>query len=149
MPGYQLSELIHRSPPEVFDFVATHQVENHPRWEPEVLSIRQVTEGPLRAGFQAVMVRQDFGRRRREIPYEVIAFERERIMTLRSVEKSMTFEITFQFAPAGPAATNLGVAVRIQPQGLLKPLGPALALLFRRNGIRLTRRLRNLVEASH
>jgi hypothetical protein len=46
MAGYQVSERIYRSLSEVFDFVATHQVENHPKWEPEVVSIRKVTDGP-------------------------------------------------------------------------------------------------------
>ena len=148
MPGYQLSELIRRPVHEVFDFVATHQFENHPKWEPEVLSIRKLTDGPLRTGTRAVMVRQEFGRRR-EVPYEVVEFEPERIMTVRSVEKWIIFQITFQFAPAAPAATNLGVAVSIHLHGIMKLLGPGLNVLFRRNGTLLTRRLKEIVEANH
>lgn len=146
MPGYQLTVRIDRPAPEVFDFVATHQVENHPIWEPEVLSIRKQTEGPLRAGSQAVMTRRDFGYRR-EVPYSVTAFEPERMIALRSVERSLTFDIAFHFAPAGPTHTDLRIEVGLRPAGMFKPLAPVMTAMFRRNGTRLARRLKHAVEA--
>ena len=147
MPGYRLTEVIARPVAEVFDFVATRQVENHPKWEPEVRSVRKVTAGPLRTGSRAVMTLVDFGRPR-DVPYEVVAFDPERNITLRSVEDTLTFEIAFQFAAHGPTSTDLTVTVRLEPHGLFALFGPLLGAMFRRNGIRLTRRLKHVVETS-
>ena len=147
MPGYRLTVLIDRPVPEVFDYVATHQVENHPNWEPEVLSIRKVTDGPLRTGNQAVMTRKDFGRPR-QVPYSITAFAPEQTIAIRSVERSLTFDIAFRFTPATASSTELSIVVDLTPSGPLRPLGPVMAALFRRNGKRLTQRLKQLVEAS-
>lgn len=147
MPGYEVVELVHRPVGEVFDFVGVHQVENHPRWEPEVVSIRKVTEGPLRAGSQAVMTRREFGRSR-ELPYSVTEFVPERVIAMRSEDKSLTFEIAFHFAAKGPATTELRVVVNLQPHGVLTLFGPLINAVFHRNGVRLTRRLKSLVEGT-
>lgn len=147
MPGYDIAGLIDRPLGEVFDFVAVHQVENHPQWEPEVLAIRKVTEGPLRAGSRAVMMRREFGRTR-ELPYSVVAYVPEQTIAMRSIDKAMTFEIAFHFAQKGPATTEVRVVVNIEPNGLLALLGPVIAASLRRNGLRLMRRLKTVVETA-
>jgi uncharacterized protein YndB with AHSA1/START domain len=42
----ELSQVIDRPPDEVFRFVATDHVENHPRWDPK-MQLTQLTEGPI------------------------------------------------------------------------------------------------------
>lgn len=43
-------------PAEVFDHVAAHHFENHPRWDPDVLEMRQTSPGPVGVGTTAVVV---------------------------------------------------------------------------------------------
>jgi hypothetical protein len=45
----ELSESIDRPPADVFRFVATDHVTNHPRWDPE-MSLVQATPGPIGVG---------------------------------------------------------------------------------------------------
>jgi uncharacterized protein YndB with AHSA1/START domain len=45
----ELSQVIDRSPAEVFRFIATNHVQNHPRWDPK-MEIQQLTEGPIGVG---------------------------------------------------------------------------------------------------
>ena len=48
MPTIVHTERVQRSAEHCFDVVIRHNRENHPRWEPEVLEIREVTGGPIR-----------------------------------------------------------------------------------------------------
>jgi Polyketide cyclase / dehydrase and lipid transport len=60
------AERIVQHPPEqVFDFVATRHFENHPRWDSELLEMRQTSPGPVGRGTTAHVVRRQ-GRRRVE-----------------------------------------------------------------------------------
>jgi len=45
----ELTESIGRPPAEVFRFVGTDHVKNHPRWDPE-LTLTQETPGPMGVG---------------------------------------------------------------------------------------------------
>jgi uncharacterized protein YndB with AHSA1/START domain len=45
----ELSQVIDRPPAEVFRFIATNHVQNHPRWDPK-MELRQLTEGPIDVG---------------------------------------------------------------------------------------------------
>jgi uncharacterized protein YndB with AHSA1/START domain len=45
----ELSQVIDRPPAEVFRFIATNHVQNHPRWDPK-MELRQLTEGPVGVG---------------------------------------------------------------------------------------------------
>lgn len=45
----ELSQVIDRPPAEVFRFIATDHVQNHPRWDPK-MELRQLTDGPMGVG---------------------------------------------------------------------------------------------------
>lgn len=45
----ELSQVIDRPPAEVFRFVATNHVRNHPRWDPK-MELQQLTEGEIGVG---------------------------------------------------------------------------------------------------
>jgi uncharacterized protein YndB with AHSA1/START domain len=49
MASIRLSKVIERPPADVFRFVATDHVKNHPRWSPDV-SLEQMTPGPIGVG---------------------------------------------------------------------------------------------------
>jgi uncharacterized protein YndB with AHSA1/START domain len=45
----ELTEVIDRPPAEVFRFIATNHVRNHPRWDPK-MELHQLTDGPMGVG---------------------------------------------------------------------------------------------------
>lgn len=57
------------------------------------------------------------------------------VLAMRSVERSLTFDIAFHFAPQGPEKTELITAVDIAASGLLRPLESIINALFRRCGV--------------
>jgi hypothetical protein len=46
-------KLMHSPPGTVFDLVAAHHFENHPRWDPDVLEMNQTSPGTVGVGTKA------------------------------------------------------------------------------------------------
>ena len=44
---------------QVYRFVALDFVANYPRWSPEVISLKALSDGPIQPGYQASQVRVD------------------------------------------------------------------------------------------
>ena len=146
MPRHRAVYRIARPPEAVFDVIGTNVYVNHPQWEPEVLEIRPLTEGPVRVGSRAVMVRQEFGRRS-ETPYEVTALEPGRLIAFSHDAASMAFALRFGLAPVGAGETELTVEVEMRPRGPLRIASPLIALQLPGRTDRTTRRMIALVEA--
>lgn len=123
MFSYELRGRIDRPPEAVFDFVGTRYPQNHPRWEPAVLEVRQTTAGPMGPATRTVMVRRDGGKVH-EVPHEVVEFAPGRAIALRTLGGPLGLRIAFTMVPAGAAGTDLTVRVAVEPRGLLKLLRP-------------------------
>jgi hypothetical protein len=144
MIRYEVQEHIRRSPATVFDFVAVHQVENHPRWEDEVVEVRR--PGPLAVGQKGVMVRKE-GKRRREVPFEVTELVPDRRIRFRSGSGGFALDLTFDFLPSG-AETDFHVQAELRLSGPLWLFSPIFARKFPRTGARITRKLAALLNAA-
>lgn len=66
--------LIQRPPKDIFDFVGANFLTNYPRWSPEVVELKPLTEGPVKVGTMCHQVRVDQGRRS-ESTFRVMAFQ--------------------------------------------------------------------------
>jgi len=53
---------INRPQADVYDFVVTHYVENHPRWDPRVVSTTLTSPPPLAVGSTGKEVRKQMGK---------------------------------------------------------------------------------------
>jgi hypothetical protein len=146
MPTFKRTYRVARSADEVFDFIGTHLFENHPRWEREVVAIRPLTEGPIRVGTRAVMVRQEYGRRT-ESTYEITAFEPGRLVAARHLDGSMDFDISFGLAHVDVSSMDLTVDVSMAFRGRMRPLSGVLAPQMPGRSDRIARSMITLVEA--
>ena len=146
MPTFKRTYRVARSADQVFDVIGTHIYENHPRWEHEVVAIRPLTDGPVRIGSRAVMVRQEYGRRT-EGTYEITAYELGRLVAARHLDGPMDFEISFGLVPVDDAATDLTVTVSMALRGRLRPLSPLLGLQLPGRSDRISRSMVALVES--
>ena len=145
MLTYEVRRRINRPPEAVFDVIGTHVYENHPHWESEVVEIRRLTDGPVGVGSRAIMVRQEYGRRR-AAPYEVTEFVPDRKIAFRHLDGPMTFEIAFMLEPADASTTDLTVQVRVQPKGAFRLLTPLMARSLPKTGDRITGQMVTFVE---
>jgi len=144
MIAYSGEITIRRPVGDVFDFVALHCYDNHPHWEPEVLEIRRLTDGPVRVGSRAVMVRRDFGKVT-QTEYEVTELEANRRIAFRHDNPQMDFTLTFDFRP-DPAGTRFAVDVVAQPHGWLRVMTPPMRRTMSRTGRRILGNIQRLVE---
>jgi hypothetical protein len=142
MIRYEIQEHIRRSPATVFDFVAVHQVENHPRWEDEVVEVRR--PGPLAVGQKGVMVRRE-GTRRREVPFEITELVPDRRIRFRSGSGGFRLDLTFDFLPSG-VETDFHVKAELSLSGPLWLLSPLFARKFPQTGARITSKLAALLN---
>jgi hypothetical protein len=53
MAVISVERVIARPPRTVFDFVATHHFQNHPKWDPDVLEMTQTSPGAVGTGTTA------------------------------------------------------------------------------------------------
>lgn len=136
---------IRKASADVYDFVANRYAENHPRWEEEVVEVRQLGQGPITEGSRFVMVRKDFGRIA-EAVNEVVELVPGRRIAFRHVDGSMDFHIAFNFDPLADG-TRLRVEVGAEPHGAMRLITPLLRLRMPRIAVRNTARIRDLVES--
>jgi Polyketide cyclase / dehydrase and lipid transport len=132
MTFISLEKVIARPPRTVFDFVATHHFQNHPKWDPDVLEMTQTSPGPVATGTTARVVRRQGGSR----------VEGTATVTEYEPDRSAAWEVRFgqfvldQRAELTPeeeeAATRLRLAIRTRASGPMRLLVPLLRGRFRR-----------------
>ena len=125
-------QVLHCPPQTVFDFVATHHFENHPKWDPDVLEMRQTSPGTLGVGTKADLVRRQ-GSRRVAGTATVTEYE---------PDQSAAWDVRFgpfllhqrvELAPEqGGAATRLRLSIETRASGPLKLMVPLLRSRFRK-----------------
>jgi hypothetical protein len=103
-----VSESIERPPADVFRFVATDHVENHPRWDPE-LSLVQETPGPIGVGTR--IHRSRAGEIPLEGEMEIIEFDPDRRMGAVVRDGPMELRSWMTVEPEGRAASRLTITV--------------------------------------
>jgi hypothetical protein len=104
-----VSESIERPPADVFRFVATDHVENHPRWDPQ-LSLVQETPGPIGVGTR-IRRRRTGGESRVEGEMEITEYEPDRAMAAVIRDGPMEIRSWMTVEPEGEAASRLTFTV--------------------------------------
>jgi PAS domain S-box-containing protein len=93
----------------VFSFMVDDFLTNYPRWSPEVLSLRPLSEGVLRVGFMAEQTRVDQGRRSTST-FRVTACDRDCRLHITGI--SQPFRLSFELDAAG-ATTKITFAFEL------------------------------------
>ena len=112
-------------PEELFDLLA--DPENEVQWNPDVLEIRRVDDGPVGVGSRWR------GRYRGIGTMEITLSECERPQRLAFATKGsrMDMDFHFAFAPAD-TATELASHAEIRPKGALRLMAPLMGPMMRR-----------------
>jgi hypothetical protein len=105
----EVSESIDRPPTDVFRFVATDHVKNHPRWDPE-MSLVQETPGPIGVGTRIHRTRTR-SESRIEGEMEVIEYDADRTMGAVIRDGPMELRSLMTVAPEAEAASRLTFTV--------------------------------------
>jgi hypothetical protein len=103
----EVSIVIDRPVPVVWDFFAVHHVENHPRWDPS-LELEATSDGPIGVGTIIKRRATRFGTTT-EGTMEVIEYEPEKLMRVETHDGPMTIDGFARFVALGDHQTRLTI----------------------------------------
>jgi hypothetical protein len=132
---------------QVFDFVATRHFENHPRWDPDLLDMRQTSPGPVGPGTTALIVRRR-GRGRVEGIATVTEYEPCRRAAWDVHFGTFALRQAVDLSPErGGAATRLRLSIEPHAKSPLNLLLPLLRGRFRKTMTRSLATIDALIDA--
>ncbi|MGH2653316.1 MAG: SRPBCC family protein [Actinomycetota bacterium] len=116
----ELSQVIDRPPAEVFRFIVTDHVRNHPRWDPN-MHLEQVAPGPIGVG-TVIRRRYMMGDRQVEGEMEVVEYEPDRAFGVVIRDGPAEFRSRITFEPAGEGSTRQ--ALTLESDAPVKRMDP-------------------------
>jgi hypothetical protein len=141
-----VDRIVQRPPAVVFDFVATHHFENHPRWDPDVLEMSQTSPGPVGVGTTARVVRRQ-RRGRVEGTATVVVFEPDRRAAWDVRFGPFRLDQRAEVVPEQDgAATRLRLSIDTSAQGPIRLIVPLLRGRFRKTMTQSLRSIAALLE---
>ena len=143
-----VESIVQRPPAVVFDFVARHHFENHPRWDPDVLDMSQTSPGPVGVGTTARVVRRQ-GRGRVEGTATVVAFEPDRRAAWDVRFGPFRLDQTAELVPEHDGATRLRLSIDTSAKGPIRLIVPLLRGRFRKTMTQSLRSIAALLEQEH
>jgi hypothetical protein len=117
-----------------------------PDWQPTVVDVELLGDGPLRTGNRLKEVRQ-VRRKRLEQIVEIAAFEPARRFGMRIVEGPLPVHGDLTFSPIDGGGTRLHVHAFGHANGALRLLQPVLTFGLKREFRSQYQRLKGLIEA--
>ncbi len=139
--------IIRRPVEEVFHFVADGFFENYPKWSPEVVELKALSEGPLRVGSMARQVRIDHGHRS-ESTFKVTELQPNRRISFSGI--SNPYHCAYEFEnPANVPGPSTRVAFTFELSELemfMKPFEKLIRAAVQEGVERTVKNLKNLIE---
>lgn len=140
----RLEVRIDRGPSDVFDFVARRHWRNHPRWDPNVLEMIPLHQGPIRSGSRArVRRKQGSG----DEILEVLEFKPDSLWVSRSQIGPFSLQMSAVIEPVDEAASRLVLIAETRARGAIHYLLPLLSPVFFRQMRASLRRIKEMVES--
>ncbi len=118
---------------------------NAPEWYQNIRSVEWRTDPPLRVGSVVGFVARFLGRTL-AYDYEIVAFEPDARLVMRTAQGPFPMETTYTWAPSA-AGTRMTLRNRGEPAGFSKLLAPLMAPAMRRTNTKDLARLKAIVES--
>ena len=138
----EASIVIERPVEQVFPAFA--DTKNQPKWDPGLLEVRLMPDGPVSVGTRIIEVRKIMGRTS-ENTGEVIEFEPNARITRKSVDTPMTVLGTVTFS-ATPQGTKINWKWDLQFKGFFALVGMMIANAMKKGSETSLRGLKDLLE---
>lgn len=136
-----------RQPVEVvFRFIGEEFLVNYPRWSPEVVELRRVSDGPVQVGSVFRQVRVDHGHKS-ESTFRVTDFDANRRLAFNGVSNSYRCVYEFHEPPGIPNATRVEFTFEFpELEGFLRPFEKLVRIAVQEGADRTVRNLKGLLE---
>ena len=127
--------------------VATYAADptNAPDWYGNIKSVDWKTPPPVAVGSRMDFVAQFLGRRL-AYTYEVVELTQGSRLVMRTAQGPFPMETSYEWEPAGVAATRMTLRNRGEPAGFSRAVAPFMAHAVRRANRKDLARLKQLLE---
>jgi hypothetical protein len=140
----QSSIAVRASADDCYRFVAVDFFRNYPRWSPEVVLVKPLSDGPLQVGSRGYQVRVDRGRRS-ESSFRVSLLQDGRRVTFRGI--SAPFAADYRFKPAGDRTRITFTFVLERLDLKMRPFAPLIRRTTQEGAERTVHNLKRLIES--
>ena len=142
---YNASVVIDKPVAEVFRFVGTDYLENHPRWAPLVVEVRLDAPGVMAQGARGQVVRKQ-GRKNVTYAFEVTDFQVDRRVAIRAEGGPGRYTSSYAMTPVGETRTRLEVGFSLKLGGFFGLVRPFMGGVFRKEVARVASSIKAMVE---
>ncbi len=141
----KVSTVIKKPVAEVFQFVGAGFFDNYPRWSPEVIELKPLSEGPLKIGAMARQIRVDHGHRT-ESTFAVTDFQPNRRIAFSGI--SSAYRCTYDFETVQvDSATRVAFTFELpEVQPYMRPFEKLIRVAVRDGAERTLKNLKGLIE---
>ena len=131
-----------------YDQVAAFAMDpsNAPRWYANITSVRWQTPPPMTVGSRMDFVARFLGRTL-AYTYEVVEYEPERLLVMRTAQGPFPMETTYTFEPVDSTHTRMRLRNRGEPAGFANLARPVLTAAMRRANTKDLANLKRLLES--
>lgn len=140
----QVEATINRSPVVVAAFAGDPT--NAPRWYANISSVDWQTPPPVAVGSRMDFVAEFLGRRM-AYTYEVVEFEPNQRLVMRTADGPFPMETTYTWESAGTGATRMSLRNRGKPAGFSRLAAPVVERAMRRATTKDLARLKVVLES--
>lgn len=140
------STIIHRPVDEVFLFIGGNFFTNYPRWSPEVIDLKRLSEGSLHVGALMKQVRVDHGHKS-ESTFRVTDFEPNRCLAFSGVSNAYRCIYDLEPAESRPDSTRVSFTFEFQElEVFLRPFEKLIRIAVQDGADRTVKNLKGLIE---
>jgi uncharacterized protein YndB with AHSA1/START domain len=143
MIQFERSVVIDRSIEDVFSFLS--DFENEPKWCEEVVETQQTSQGPVGMGSTFTDYVEFMGRTI-ESTYEILAYERNKSITIETSAGPVPFVATYSF-DEDEGVTKLAILAEAEPGGFFRLATPIIRRQLEKQWERNFANLKQLLES--
>ncbi|MBP1150925.1 MULTISPECIES: SRPBCC family protein [Methylocaldum] len=138
--------VINKPVEEVFHFISDEFFENYPKWSPEVVELKPLSEGPMRLGTLARQVRVDHGHRT-ESTFRVTDYQPNKRLCFSGV--SSPFRCVYDFEQKSTQSPSTQVAFTFELSELelfMRPFEKLIRVAVQDGAEQTVKNLKGLIE---
>ena len=138
--------LVERPPQDIFNFVGANFLKNYPRWSPEVVELKPLTEGPVKVGTLCRQVRVDQGRRS-ESTFKVMAFQPSQRICFEGVSNPYRCDYIFEATSPASASRITFTFELLSLDMFMRPFEKLIRIAVQEGTEKTVKNIKKLVEA--
>ena len=131
---------------EVFKFIGTDYVTNHPKWDARVVSTKLEPDGPMRQGARGVETRKEAGRTN-TFHFEVTDFKPGSSFAFQARGGPAQVSTSYATRALNDKQTQLDIAFTMKMGGIMGLMEPFMSVGVRREFDAITGEIKRMLEA--